>query len=80
MTHVARVTRLTRMTCMTMTTGMTRLTRVTGKNSELEFHILGTETTDIVHEYTYLRTQISSTGWGELLVCTCTPQKVKVQK
>lgn len=51
MTHVAKVTRLTRMTCMTTTTGMTRLTRVTGKNSELEFHILGTETIDIVHEY-----------------------------
>ena len=75
-THVAKVTRLTRMTCMTMTTGMTRmtrLTRVTRKNSELEFHILGTETIDIVHEYTYLATQISSTGWEELLVCTCTP-------
>ena len=79
-THVAKVTRLTRMTCMTTTTGMTRLTRVTGKNSELEFHILGTEIIDIVHEYTYLGTQISSTGWEELLVCTCTPQKVKVQK
>ena len=53
-THVAKVTRLTGMTCMTMTTGMTRMTRltmVTRKNSELEFHILGTETIDIVHEY-----------------------------
>ena len=31
------------------------------KNSNLEFHI-GKETIDIVHEYTYLGTRISSTG------------------
>ena len=31
------------------------------KNSSLEFHI-GKETIDIVHEYTYLGTRISSTG------------------
>ena len=31
------------------------------KNSHLEFHI-GKETIDIVHEYTYLGTRISSTG------------------
>ena len=31
------------------------------KNSNLEFHI-GKETSDIVHEYTYLGTRISSTG------------------
>ena len=31
------------------------------KNSNLEFHI-GIETIDIVHEYTYLETRISSTG------------------
>ena len=59
MTHVTKETRLTRMTC---TTRMTGVTRVTGKNSELEFHILGKETIDIVHEYAYLGTQISSTG------------------
>ena len=31
------------------------------KNSDLEFHI-GKQSIDIVHEYTYLRTRISSTG------------------
>ena len=62
MTHVTKETRLTRMTRMTCTTRTTGVTRVTGKNSELEFHILGKETIDIVHEYTYLGTQISSTG------------------
>ena len=65
MTHVTketRLTRMTRMTGMTCTTRTTGVTRVTGKNSELEFHILGKETIDIVHEYTYLGTQISSTG------------------
>lgn len=61
------------MTGVTHVAKVTRLTRVTGKNSELEFHILGKETIDIVHEYTYLGTKISSTGWEELLVRTCTP-------
>ena len=31
------------------------------KNSDLEFHI-GKQTIDIVHEYTYQGTRISSTG------------------
>ena len=63
MTTVTGMTGMTRIeTGMTRATGMTRLTRVTEKNSELEFHILGKETIDIVHEYTYLGTQSSSTG------------------
>ena len=61
MTRMTGMTTVTGMTGMTSATGMTRLTRVTEKNSELEFHILGKETIDIVHEYTYLGTQISST-------------------
>lgn len=62
-----------RVTGVTHVAKVTRLTRVLRKNSELEFHILGKETIDIVHEYTYLGTKISSTGWEELLVRTCTP-------
>lgn len=62
-----------RVTGVTHVAKVTRLTRVTRKNSELEFHILGKETIDIVHKYTYLGTKISSTGWEELLVRTCTP-------
>ena len=42
------------------TKGMIFQKRAT-KNSNLEFHI-GKETIDIVHEYTYLGTRISSTG------------------
>ena len=58
---------------VTGVTHVAKVTRLTRKNSELEFHILGKETIDIVHEYTYLGTKISSTGWEELLVRTCTP-------
>lgn len=63
---MAGMTWVIRVTGVTHVAKVTRLTRVTGKNSEVEFHILGKETIDIVYEYTYLGTKISSTGGVEV--------------